>query len=63
MDWLFRLEFPSPGVKDHVDIDQQQSLSIYHLEAAEIATKVDSLSLYWLEYKISIHLSIYLCGY
>jgi len=28
MDWLFRLEFPSPGVKDDMDIDQQQSFSI-----------------------------------
>jgi len=46
MDWLFRLEFLLAGVKDHMHIDQQQSLSIYHLEAAEIATKVDSLSLY-----------------
>ena len=41
---LWTLDWTGPWTRLH--IDQQQSLSIYRLEAAEITTKVDSLSLY-----------------
>ena len=42
-----RLEFWLPGVKGHM--------------YAEFATKVYSLTLYWLEYRVSIYLYIYSC--
>ena len=67
LDWImnsrFGLEFWLPGVKNHMHVNQQQSFVYNHSLAIEYTTKVYSLSIPWLEYEISIYLSIYIYTY